>query len=119
MEAAAAAAAAAAGTTSGFESFAWQVGDTCEALFIDDGMWYAAEVLEGPSKDGQFNVLFTEYGNMQWTDPEFMRLSEEMLQLLAPGGGGSNDEGLPMEESTIFGDDVSLVQESEDPFGDI
>lgn len=99
------------------DSFAWQVGDSCEALFIDDGEWYAAEVMDGPNDEGQFHVLFTEYGNMQWTEPEFMRLSEEMLQLLAPGE--SNDEGLPMEESTIFGDDVSLVQESEDPFQDI
>lgn len=102
------------------ESFAWQVGDSCEALFIDDGLWYAAEVLDGPNADGQYLVLFTEYGNEQWTEVEFMRLSEEMLQLLAPSNA---DEGLPMgggEESTIFGDDdVSLVQASEDPFQDI
>jgi hypothetical protein len=101
------------------DSFAWQVGDSCEALFIEDGLWYEAEVMEGPNKEGQFNILFTEYGNTQWTEPEFMRLSADMVNLLAPSHDGDED-GLPME-STIFGDDddVSLVQESEDPFSDI
>ncbi len=62
-------------------------------------------------------MVFTEYGNTQWTEPQLLRLSPEMLELLAPHSN-DQEEGLPME-SAIFGDDVSLLQASDDPFREL
>lgn len=93
--------------------FSWQVGDICEAVFLDDGMWYAAEIIDGPNDEGFYNVLFTDYGNEQWTDPELLRISPDMLDLLAPDG--NNDDGLTMD-SAIFSDEMSMIQTLEDPF---
>ena len=96
--------------------FAWQAGDSCEAIYIDDGMWYEAEIIEGPNDEGEFLVLFTEYGNEQWCAPQFLRLSPEMLALLAPDS--NVESGLGVDESAIFQDDdaISLIEASDDPF---
>ena len=58
-------------------------------------------------------VVFTEYGNTQWTEPQLLRLSPEMLE-----HSNDQEDGLPME-SAIFGDDVSLLQASDDPFREL
>ena len=104
--------------------FAWQPGDSCEAIYLEDGLWYEAEVMDGPNEEGEFLVVFTEYGNEQWCSRNLLRLSPEMLELLAPDGDGKDDEGLPDPgESAIFGDyddttlsGVSLIEPSDAPF---
>ena len=102
--------------------FQWQVGDQCEAVFLDDSKWYSAEILEGPNDEGDFNVVFTDYGNTQWTDPDLLRLSPELLAMLE-----EKDDLLDAgTESNIFSDDISqldpsmisLIQPADDPFNE-
>ncbi len=48
------------------------VGERLDALYLEDGLWYAAKV-EEVHEDGSCTVVFTEYGNTQVCQPEEVR----------------------------------------------
>jgi hypothetical protein len=46
------------------QSESYRVGEKCEALYLEDGLWYAAKIKETRSNH-TYLVVFTDYGNEQ------------------------------------------------------
>eukprot|EP00160_Parvularia_atlantis_P010428 Unigene203_Nuclearia_a/m.744 Unigene203_Nuclearia_a/g.744 ORF Unigene203_Nuclearia_a/g.744 Unigene203_Nuclearia_a/m.744 type:complete len:743 (+) Unigene203_Nuclearia_a:719-2947(+) len=51
---------------------AWRVGDLCEAMYSEDGVWYEARILEA-RPNGTFFVIYTEYDNTEERPLQFLR----------------------------------------------
>jgi hypothetical protein len=45
---------------------AFRVGQICQGRFTEDGVWYAAKILQHDPASGHYLVEYTEYGNQEW-----------------------------------------------------
>lgn len=87
--------------------------DSVDAVFLDDDQFYAAMIMDGPDEEGQYLVVFVDYGNEQWTPSELIREgtleeAEGLKEVVPVAGGGASDD------SAIF----SVLEPAEDPFGE-
>ena len=64
----------------------WKAGDLVEAKFSEDGVWYPATVSE-VRPDGQYAVLYTEYGNSELVSEDSIR----------PAPGRAQSNGVPAQ----------------------
>ena len=50
----------------------WKVGDECEGQYSEDNEWYKARISEVLG-EGRYVVTYTEYGNQEETEDQFLR----------------------------------------------
>lgn len=78
----------------------WKVGDTCEAVWAEDGNYYKAVIKEilPLSEDGtqQCSVEFSEYGNKDVVAISSLRASKQQ-----DTGGGDKSKKRPLEDDGV------------------